>query len=166
MAMEIYEVQGVLTTPYVIQSLDTKAINSTTSTSVTMPTFNSSQANEIVFAGIGVGTAAQTITPASPYVNDSGQLNPVTPSGLFSFASLSTYINTIGQSVAPSIATLAGSEPWSVVVVSFLPYTQGVNGTVNSKITGAIPGKYRHTIDKRISFCFFIYLSKSSGSPQ
>ena len=71
---------------------------------------------EMAFVGYGLGTAAQTITVVSPYANDSGQQNPTTPAGLFSFVSASYLLPSIDSSAPSATAT---SEPWAVAAATF-----------------------------------------------
>jgi hypothetical protein len=81
----------------------------------------------VVVAAVGLGTASQTITPVSGWVNDSGQQNPATPTGMFSFISMS-YQGEAWQPVLPS-ATFT-SEPWAVVAAIFRSPMLPINGTV------------------------------------
>jgi len=131
--MEIYEVPGILTV--VTAQPDQKATNTgssgTASTSAISPLFP----NEIAVAAIGVGTAAQTITVGSGWTNDSGQQNPTTPAGLFSFVSMSQFLST-QAAVTPS-ATFT-SEPWAVAVATFKTVVLPVAGT--EVITGVQAG--------------------------
>ena len=138
-AMEIYEVAGLLTLTNVV--LD--GTNGNTATSATPSTNSASGALNTTFqqtpycyafGGIGVGTAAQTITITAGtqgFVNDSGQLNPTTPAGLFSFAAASAFC------AIPQPVTLAGtitSEPWSAVVALYRPVTMPVQGNVRMMV--------------------------------
>jgi hypothetical protein len=72
--------------------------------------------NEFAVAAFAVGTAAQTVTVNSPFNNDSGQQNPSTPSGLFSFVSASSYLGTSTTLAATATMT---SEPWAAAIASF-----------------------------------------------
>ena len=88
-------------------------------------------APEYAFGAIAVGTAAQTVT-VTPGVlgfsNDSGQQNPVTPAGLYSFVAGSA----LCQSEANS--TFAGSmtsEPWAAVVAVFRAAGVQIAGTIS-----------------------------------
>ncbi len=132
-AMEIYEVSGLITQMTAQPSITATAQGS----SGTAATANISaiSPNEYAFASVGVGTAAQTITAGSGWTNDSGQQNPTTPAGLFSFISMSEYLGSL-KSVTPQ-ATFT-SEPWAIAVATFRPVILGIEGTVNH--TGAANG--------------------------
>lgn len=126
MVVEIYEVSGLLT-----QSGGQPGqtiTNTGTGTSATTSNISSGTPNTIAFAGVAVGTAAQTITAGSGWTNDSGQQNPTTPAGLYSFASLSQSVPSVGN-VAVS-ATVGSSEPWAMAVATFRPVALPVEGTV------------------------------------
>jgi hypothetical protein len=123
-ASEVYEVSGLLAlNPQVLDQTNSATGNSTTPSTNFLPTVT----NELAFAAFAVGTAAQTITVASPYTNDSGQQNPTTPAGLFSFVSASSYL-------ANTTATIAGativSEPWTVALASFRTLIIPIQGSV------------------------------------
>lgn len=124
-AMEIYEVSGLLT--LIAAQPDQIATNTgssgTASTSVVSPM----SCNELAFVAVGIGTAAQTITAGSGWTNDSGQLNPTTPAGLFSFVSLSQFLEDVGA-VTPT-ATFT-SEPWAIACATFTPVVLGVQGSM------------------------------------
>src|SRR5713226_3390828 len=138
-AMEIYEVSGLITTS-TTAALDSTSTNisgaATTSPAVTAAPL---LPNELSFVAFGLGTAAQTITVAAPYANDSGQLNPATPAGLFSFVSGSFLVSTMAGS-SPS-ATIGTGEPWGVAVATFktasLPIEGAVQGNVASGTSDA-----------------------------
>ena len=127
-AMRCYEVDSLLTfTPGV---LDVAATANNTGTAVaTTSAMVPFAANNFAVGAIGVGTATQTITPATGWSNDSGQLNPTTPAGLFSFASMSQFLPS-NIAITPS-ATLGGSEPWALAVAFFRPCLMGVTGTMH-----------------------------------
>ncbi len=129
-ATEIYELDGLFTVSSAI--LDTSTTATGTSTSPSTSSIDPYTANEFAFASIGVGTAAQTITPGSGWINDSGQLNPTTPAGLFSFVAMSQYLGT-GASITAS-ATIV-SEPWSVASALFRPSLLSIQGTVDGLVT-------------------------------
>jgi len=95
--------------------------------------------NEFSFVGFAVGTAAQTITVTAPYTNDSGQLNPTTPAGLFSFVSASSYLPTITSSTATATIT---SEPWSSAIATFRTISLPIYGNVNANTEG-VKASYR-----------------------
>lgn len=126
MVVEIYEVSGLLTQ---VGAQPGPVITGTgTGTAVSTANIAPGSPNALVFTGVAVGTAAQTITAGTGWTNDSGQQNPTTPAGLFSFASLSQFLPNVGN-VSPA-ATLAGSEPWAIAVAIFRPVVLGVEGTV------------------------------------
>lgn len=131
-AMTIYEVPGLVYPAAGSSPAGTQALDQTTSntgTGATSPSVSITPIvpNEYVFAGFGLGTGAQTITVASPYNNDSGQQNPTTPAGLFSFVSASLFKPEMATSSPSASAT---SEPWAVAVASFKSLTVPVQGTV------------------------------------
>jgi hypothetical protein len=126
-AVEIYEFEGlVLQTNSVV---DTTISATGTSTNPVATPIVPVGPNEFFISAIGVGTAAQTITPASGWTNDSGQLNPTTPAGLFSFVSMSQFAG-ISNSVTPS-ATIV-SEPWAIATVAYRPVFLGIGGSVTA----------------------------------
>lgn len=127
-AMEIYEVSGLLT--QVPNQPDQTATNSGNSGTASTSAISALTPNELAFAAIGVGTAAQTITVGSGWTNDSGQQNPTTPAGLFSFIAMSQALGSL-KAVTPQ-ATFT-SEPWAIAVATFRPVLVGVEGT--SRIT-------------------------------
>ena len=127
MAMEIYEVSGLLT--QVTAQPGGIITNTGTGTTASTSAITAGAPNELSFAGIAVGTAAQTITPASGWSNDSGQQNPTTPAGLYSFVSMSQFLATT-KAVTPS-ATIGSSEPWAIAVANFKPVVVGIQGTVS-----------------------------------
>ena len=124
-AMEIYEIFGVLAIPSA--QPDQKITNTGTSGTASTSAIAASFPNEIAFAAVGVGTAAQTITPGSGWNNDSGQQNPTTPAGLFSFVSMSQFLGS--QSPVTPQATFT-SEPWAIVVATFKTVVVPVAGTM------------------------------------
>lgn len=128
-AATAYEGVGLLkvTTADVTSTNQGAATTTSPAVSVT-PT----QANDFTFVAFGLGTAAQTITLAGSYVNDSGQLNPTTPAGLFSFVSASVVLPTTAAS-APS-ATVGVAEPWAVAAASLKATTPA-----NTVRTGLLP---------------------------
>jgi hypothetical protein len=121
MAITTYEVAGLLA--IVAQQPDQTATAVGTSATAASVALNPQYDNEISFSGVALGTAAQTITPAAGWINDSGQLNPVTPAGLFSMVSMSQFIPDY-ESVIPQ-ATFT-SEPWAIASASFRPISLGV----------------------------------------
>jgi hypothetical protein len=133
MGIEVYEINGLLAIP--AQQPDQTAIGVNTGTAAATPALNPQYANEICFAGVGVGTTAETITPAAGWINDS--TTQTGTSGLFSFASLSQFVPDF-QSVIPA-ATIGASKPWAMAAVSFRPIALGVadqNNTCVDLVTG------------------------------
>ena len=130
-AMHCYEVDGLLTFAPAI--LDVTATNNATGTAASTSALVPFSANNFAVAAIGVGTAAQTITPGTGWTNDVGTggtaLDPTTPAGLFAFGSMSQYLPT-NAAITPS-ATIGGSEPWSMAVALFRPCLLGVTGTMH-----------------------------------
>ncbi len=129
-AMEIYEVAGLLAlSPQVVDQTAT----ATSAAATTSPQLSivPTDPNEYSFVAFGLGTAAQTITvtAATGYTNDSGQLNPATPAGLFSFVSASKVLSDAITS-SPS-ATVGTGEPWAVAVASFQTVNLPIGGTVS-----------------------------------
>lgn len=131
-AMTIYEVPGLVYPAAGSSPAGPQAVDQTTSntgTGATSPSVSITPIvpNEYVFVAFGLGTAAQTITVVSPYNNDSGQQNPTTPAGLFSFVSASLFKTEMSTSSPSATAT---SEPWAVAVASFKTLTVPVQGTL------------------------------------
>ncbi len=124
-ALELYEVSGLLAS--VPNQPDLSATNTGSSGTASTGTISAASPNELAFAAVGVGTAAQTITVGSGWTNDSGQQNPTTPAGLFSFVSMSQALDSL-KAVTPQ-ATFT-SEPWAIAVASFRPVILGVEGSV------------------------------------
>lgn len=125
-AMEIYEVSGLIAQIQAQPDVTATANNAGSATALTA-VISPSSPNEIAFAAIGLGTAAQTITVGSGWTNDSGQQNPTTPAGLFSFVSMSQFLGSL-KNVLPQ-ATFT-SEPWAIAVASFRPVVVGIEGSV------------------------------------
>jgi len=128
--MEIYEVSGLVT--QVQAQPDQIATNTGSSGTASTSPISAMSPNEMAFAGIAVGTAAQTITVGSGWINDSGQQNPTTPTGLFSFVSMSQFLGSLA-SVTPQ-ATFT-SEPWAIAVATFRPVVLGIEGTTKDATT-------------------------------
>jgi len=142
-ALEIYEVSGLIIpgTTYAANLLD-QATSNTSGAATTSPvvTITPLEPNELSFTGFALGTAAQTITVTAPYNNDSGQLNPTTPAGLFSMVGAS---NLLGLTVAslPS-ATVSVAEPWAVVTATFKMSVLPIGGSVNQGNPAALTQKW------------------------
>jgi hypothetical protein len=124
-ASNVYEFSGFITATNVAGgsalaagvAVDQTNGSTTTGTVLTTGAIGTILPNEYAVAAFSVGTAAQTITVASPFNNDSGQQNVGgTPTGLFSFVSASSYLS-ISESIAAT-ATIT-SEPWAAAIASF-----------------------------------------------
>lgn len=128
-AMYAWEVSGLITLAAPV--LDITATGTATSTTLLAGQVLPSANNDFAFAAFGVGTAAQTVTltgaPAS-WSNDSGQVNPTSPSGLFSFVGASQWLPA-------QIAVAAGgtitSEPWVAVLAVFRPVALPVENVLS-----------------------------------
>lgn len=127
-AMEIYELPPGIIVPG-SNATDTTATGTGTGTALSSGILTTNYPNEFVFAAFGVGTAAQTITVGGGFTNDSGQLNPTTPAGLFSFVSASQFAGVVANFTATATIT---SEPWAAVQVAFKPVIFQVGGTTYS----------------------------------
>jgi hypothetical protein len=125
-AVEIYEVSGLIA--QVTAQPDQTATNNGSSGTASTSAINPLSPNELAFAGVAVGTAAQTITPATGWSNDSGQLNPTTPAGFYSFVSMSQFLGSLAA-VTPQ-ATFT-TEPWAIACATFRPVILGIEGTIN-----------------------------------
>ncbi len=127
MAMEIYEVSGLLA--QVVAQPDQSSSATGTSATPTISALAASSPNSLAFLGIAVGTAAQatSVTAGTNWALDSTQ-NTTTPAGLYSFGALSQYLGTT-TAVIPT-ATIASSEPYAAVSAIFKPVSLGVSGTV------------------------------------
>ena len=127
MALEIYEVSGLLT--QVLAQPDQSTNVTGTSATPTGPALAPSQANSIAFMSIAVGTAAQasSVTAGTNWTLDSTQ-NTTTPAGLFSFGAFSQFLGSTTPVIAK--ATIAGSEPFALAAAIFKPVTLPVSGTV------------------------------------
>lgn len=128
MAIAIYEFSGLLTAAATAQP-GIAAANSGNSAIASTSPMSPTGANEWAIAGVVLGTAAQTITPGTGWTNDSGQLNPGTPSVLFSMVSMSQYLESLMPQVTPS-ATFT-SEPWAIAVATLKPVNLPVQGSMH-----------------------------------
>jgi hypothetical protein len=126
-AMEAYEVSGLIALSP--QVLDTTALGNATSTAPSAGPAQPDAANDYAFAAFGIGTAAQTVTlgGTGTWVNDSGQVNPASGSGLLSFVGASQFRNDDRPMTAAGTIT---SEPWVAVEAIFRPVQLGVDGTM------------------------------------
>lgn len=127
MAMEIYEVSGLLT--QVVAQPDSSTSGTGTSATPTLAALAASTPNSLAFLGIAVGTAAQatSVTSGTNWTLDSTQ-NTTTPAGLYSFGALSQSLSST-TAVIPT-ATIASSEPYAAVSAIFKPAALGVQGVV------------------------------------
>lgn len=127
MAVEIYEVSGLLT--QAVAQPDFTSVGTGTSASPSIPNHAPSLPNSLAFLGVAVGTAAQAVTAVagSGWTVDSSQ-NTTTPAGLFSFGSLSAFLASTA-SITPK-ATLAGSEPYAMASAVFKPVALPIMGIV------------------------------------
>jgi hypothetical protein len=116
LAVEAWEVSGLIT--LAPQDLDTTATGTATSTTLLAGQVLPSQSNEYAFEVFGVGTAAQTValTGSGTWSNDSGQINPASASGLFSFVAGSQWIPTV---TPVSAGGTIASEPWVAALALF-----------------------------------------------
>ena len=128
MAMEIYEVAGLLT--QVVAQPDSSSTGTGTGTTASTSALAASTPNSIAFLGVAVGTAAQavSVTSGTTWTLDSTQNSGGTAAGLFTFGSLSQSLSTT-NAVVPK-ATIAGSEPWAAAAAVFKPAMIGIQGTV------------------------------------
>lgn len=126
-AMEIYEVSGLIT--QVTAQPDQATSGTGTSAAPALSALSASSPNSLAFLGVAVGTAAQavSVTSGTSWSLDSTQ-NTTTPSGLYTFGSLSQFLSTTSP-VVPK-ATIASSEPYAAVAAIFKPVVLGVQGTV------------------------------------
>lgn len=136
MAIQIYEIAGLSGAPGMF-------ISAVAATGTASPTFGSGslgfcQPGAFAIGCVAVGTAAQTITVATTttplWTNDSGQLNPVTPAGLFSFATGST---NIGENIVSNAFT--GSLAANELVAACAALFQPANNWPIASVQGAIP---------------------------
>lgn len=130
MAMEIYEVSGLLT--QVLAQPDASSTGTGTGTTASTSALSASTPNALAFLGVSIGTAAQniTVTSGTNWTADGGTngLVPTTPAGLYQFNAFSQYLsNTVP--VVPK-ATIGSSEPWAAASAIFKPVVVGVQGTV------------------------------------
>jgi hypothetical protein len=133
-ASEVYEVSGTLTLSP--QILDGTNSGTATGTTISSGSVSPVAPNEFAFAGFGVGTAAQTVTVTAPFTNDSGQQNPATPAGLFSFVSVSSYLAGLPSTGAQGAIA---SEPWGAAIATFKTLSVPVQGTLQGLGTAGAP---------------------------
>lgn len=127
-AMEIYECSGLL--QQVVAQPEQSSSGSGTGTTASTSNIGSSVPNALAFLGVAVGTAAQavSVTSGTGWTLDSTQNVGGTPSGLFTFGSLSQALPEVIS--VTSKATIAGSEPWAAAVAVFKPVAFAVQGSV------------------------------------
>lgn len=140
-AMTVYEVPGLVypaaaSSPTSGQSLDQIAQAAASGATSPPVSITPIVPNEYVFVGFGLGNAQQQINVNPPYNNDSGQQNPTTGSGLFSFVAASLFKPDMTVSSPSATAT---SEPWAVSVASFKTLTVPVQGTMQGMGTAGTP---------------------------
>ncbi len=148
-AMEIYEVSGLIT--QVNSQPSQTGSGQGTSTTASAGSVSPLSPNEYGFAAVGL-LSANTITPSGNWTNDSGQLNPGSPSGLVGFATMSQFFPTI-QVVAVS-ATFSSTQ-WAIAYATFRPVILGISGPVNA------PTATGSTIP---SNAFYVGMSNSSNN--
>lgn len=141
LGVEIYEVNGLLTQVQGVLDAVAAGSGGPGTTASTTTNIVPSSPNELIFAAVAVGTTAEAITAVTGtnWTVDAS-LNPTTPSGLFSFGSLSLAIGSV-QYVTPQ-ATLAGSKAWAICAASFRPIAVNISGVVNDASpypVGAVP---------------------------
>jgi len=134
-AMTVYEYSGMLQWA---PGVDITSSNTGSSTTAQTQDVASDASNAVIIGAVGVGTGAQTITPGTGWTNDSGQQNPTTPAGLFSFISMSQLLDD-ADAVTPS-ATFT-SEPWALVTAVFHSASLPIAGSVR------VPGTTPRTTD-------------------
>lgn len=134
-AMQVWEVSGLIT--LAPQMLDLTASGTATGTTLlagpVLPEIN----NEYAFAAFGVGTAAQTVTltGTNTWSNDSGQVNPASASGLFSFVGASQWLPKDDPLSAGGTIT---SEPWVAVLATFMPVSLPITGAIATVVPAQI----------------------------
>lgn len=128
MAMEIYEVSGLLT--QVTAQPDWSSTGTGTGTTASTSALAASVPNSLAFMGVAVGTTAEAITAVSgtPWTVDASLNTGATVAGLFSLGSLSTSLSNT-TAVIPQ-ATIAASKPWAAAAAIFKPAAIGIQGTV------------------------------------
>lgn len=128
MAMEIYEVSGLLT--QVTAQPDWSSTGTGTGTTASTSALAASAPNSLAFMGVAVGTTAEAITAVSgtPWTVDASLNTGATVAGLFSLGSLSTALSTT-TAVIPQ-ATIAASKPWAAAAAIFKPVILPIQGTV------------------------------------
>jgi len=126
-AMQVWEVYGLIT--LAPQMLDATAIGTATGTALLAGQVFPVAPNDFAFEAFGVGTAAQTVTltGTGTWSPDSGQINPASASGLFSFVAGSQWIPSTTPVAAGGTIT---SEPWVAVLALFRPVSLPVKDSI------------------------------------
>lgn len=145
-ALEIYELSGIITPSTGALDLAVTNTSSGGSTTASTAAMEPLAPNEFVFMGIGVGTATSTLTVASGWSQDTATTSNIggTPSGLFSFCSSSQYLGSL-KSVTPSV-TLGTSEPWTIAVASFRSVQIAVSGSMTPVANSTGGAQYFHLV--------------------
>lgn len=127
-AAQVWEVSGLIT--LAPQVLDVTAVGTATSTTLFAGQVLATANNDFAFGAFGVGTGAQTITltGTGTWNNDSGQINPTSASGLFSFVGASQWLPTEAGASAGGTIT---SEPWVCVLALFRPVSLPVQNVLS-----------------------------------
>jgi hypothetical protein len=127
MAVEIYEVSGLIAQAQAQPGQTSTGTGS--AATVLTSTISPGSPNSLVFAGVAIGTGVVTAMAAGTGLTyDSGTQQPVTPSGLYQFASFSGFLGTMGG-ITPT-ATWTTSRASAMAAAIFRPVVLGVEGTV------------------------------------
>lgn len=127
MGIEIYEVSGLIA--QIPAQISHTSSGTGTGTTASTSAIASSSPNSLAFLGVAVGTTAEAITAVTGTTwTVDASLNPTTPSGLFSFGSLSQALSSPGP-IIPQ-ATIAASKAWAAASAIFKPVVVGIQGTV------------------------------------
>ena len=129
LAMQLYEISGLLSPA---SALDASATSASSGTSVTLAATATSP-NDLAVCGIAAGNA--TLTASSPWVADSS----LTPTGgnLVRFGSLSYPLGVAGITQNPA-ATLGSSVNFAAAVVVYRTPMLSVNGVVSATVTNTV----------------------------
>lgn len=140
MAMQVWQVTGLLRVTTSLGTVgagqpEASATNTGSSGTATTAAFTPVQGNEFAFFIVGIGTGLQTINPGTGWVNDSGNLNPSSPTGLFAAAGMSQ-LNPGLVAITPT-ATFT-SEPWAIAAANFRTVALAIQGTVDINNTPTV----------------------------
>lgn len=129
MAIQIYEVSGLLA--LVAAQPGQTSSGTGTGTTASTSALSASVPNALIFLGVAVGTTAEAITSVTgtPWTVDSSQNSGGTPTGLFSFGSLSLFLPGIAP-IVPQ-ATIAASKPWAAASAIFRSVSMPIQGTMH-----------------------------------